>query len=286
MKKIFLSPILLALIPLTGCGLNSSFSVSSKDQEKTQFVLASKLVDSIPSKNNAVLAKYLVASSDPLKDVLPLVEQADFILGQGKNSVSSVKSDSDLEGYETKETIEYKDVDGVNKEVTLYYNSSIKEEKEADEIEAEETMIGVMKTNEFEYPFIAKNEIENEKDELEASYEITIKTSNDSYLVSKWSIEEENENNVNKKEEQYSYKVVENGRTVKEYSYEFEAYSNNVKKIELQYNNVEYELSYYSKDGKDFLLLEIEDEAADQETSYLYSKAVDESGNINYILVE
>lgn len=284
MKKLILSPILLALIPLTGCGLNSSSNVSSKDQEKTQFVLASKLVDSIPSKNSSVLAKCLATLNDPLKDVLPLVEQADFILGQGKNSLSSVKSVSDLEGYETKESIKYIDVDGVNKEVNLYYNSSIKEEKEVDEIEIEETMAGIMKTNEFEYPFIAKNEIENEKDEKENSYEITTKTSNDSYLVSKWSIEEENENGVSKKEEQYSYKIVKNGRIVKEYSYEFEAYSNNVNKIELQYNNVEYELSYYSKDGKDYLLLEIEDEASDQENSYLYSKVVDESGNISYTL--
>ena len=121
-----------------GCALaNSSSNVNHKEESitQTQFVLASKLASSIGTNSFAKRAMPQVEETpvqDPLAEVMPMFEQADFIINQGKNSLTSKKETSDLEEYENKEVIGFKDVDGTDKEVTLYYNVTFNEEVEED----------------------------------------------------------------------------------------------------------------------------------------------------------
>ena len=77
-----------------------------------------------------------------------------------------------------------------------------------------------------------------------------------------------------------------NGKVSKEYSYEFETGKDNVTEIELEYNGVEYEMTSFIKENQEYLKLEIENDATDEETSYLYLKSVDENNNVTYTLVK
>lgn len=293
MKKLIISPLLLLIgASSMGCALaNSSSNVNHKEESitQTQFVLASKLASSIGTGSFAKRAIPQVEETpvqDPLAEVMPMFEQADFIINQGKNSLTSKKETSDLEEYENKEVIGFKDVDGTDKELTLYYNVTFNEDVEEDESEKEETRKGIIKSDSFEYPFISKDEIEEEQGEKETSYEITIQTGIDSFITSEQSFEEEVKNGKTVKEEKYSYTVVTNGKVSKEYSYEFETGKDNVTEIELEYNGVEYEMTSFIKENQEYLKLEIENDATDEETSYLYLKSVDENNNVTYTLVK
>lgn len=293
MKKLIVSPLLLLIgASSMGCALaNSSSNVNSKKESvtQTQFVLASKLASSVGTNSFAKRAIPQVEETpvqDPLAEVMPMFEQADFIINQGKNSLTSKKETSDLEEYENKEVIGFKDVDGTDKEVTLYYNVTFNKEVEEDESEKEEIRKGIIKSDSFEYPFISKDEIEEEQGEKETSYEITIQTDVDSFITSEQSFEEEVKNGKTAKEEKYSYTVVTNGKVSKEYSYEFETGKDNVTEIELEYNGVEYEMTSFIKENQEYLKLEIENDATDEETSYIYLKTVDENNNVTYTLVK
>lgn len=292
MKKKIILPLSLSVAVLASCGLKSPQGEPGESKtENVQFVLASKLASGLHSAQTR-LKEALSAikksaakpsSTDPLAEVLPVLEQADFLVHNGKESVTFDKSVSEREGYEEKGTLSYLDLNGERKELVLFYNVSSEEESDVDEFESEDFFQGLLVDGETEFPFLAKTESELEGHETEESRELFLQTGPSSWVKSEVSFEEEAEDGLKTRKEKYSYEVIENSRTVQEYSYEIEAGDGSATEIELSYSGVEYELKPFEKNGVSYLKLTVEE--GEQEQAYFYAKTQTPSGEVEYALI-
>lgn len=276
---------LLGALMLTSCGTNQ-VDARQGQTNATTFALTDILLMENKAESTIKMVKKLnqESNNDELNNVLSILKQVDTLLSENRKSFTSKIEIINDGTYETKETISYIDQNNVEKTVELFYNTQYLEEKDEEEIEAITINKGYLLTDGRQYNFISEKEIEEEKDEIEKSNKIKVETGLNSFIECEQSYEEETENNVIKKEEKYEYKIVENNKTINEYSISFETGKNNLSEIELEIDNVEYEIKEFSKNNKTYLSLEVEKD--DEEKEYIYEISLDENGEKIYTLIQ
>lgn len=276
---------LLGALMLTSCGTNQ-VNARQVQTNATTFALTDILLMENKAESTIKMVKKLnqESNNDELNNVLSILKQVDTLLSENRKSFTSKIEIINDGTYETKETISYIDQNNVEKTVELFYNTQYLEEKDEEEIETITINKGYLLTDGRQYNFISEKEIEEEKDEIEKSNKIKVETGLNSFIECQQSYEEETENNVIKKEEKYEYKIVENNKTINEYSISFETGKNNLSEIELEIDNVEYEIKEFSKNNKTYLSLEVEKD--DEEKEYIYEISLDENGEKIYTLIQ
>lgn len=276
---------LLGALMLTSCGTNQ-VNARQVQTNATTFALTDILLMENKAESTIKMVKKLnqESNNDELNNVLSILKQVDTLLSENRKSFTSKIETINDGTYETKETISYIDQNNVEKTVELFYNTQYLEEKDEEEIETITINKGYLLTDGRQYNFISEKEIEEEKDEIEKSNKIKVETGLNSFIECQQSYEEETENNVIKKEEKYEYKIVENNKTINEYSISFETGKNNLSEIELEIDNVEYEIKEFSKNNKTYLSLEVEKD--DEEKEYIYEISLDENGEKIYKLIQ
>lgn len=276
---------LLGALMLTSCGTNQ-VNARQGQTNATTFALTDILLMENKAEATIKMVKKLnqESNNDELNNVLSILKQVDTLLSENRKSFTSKVEIINDETYETKETITYIDQNNTQKTVELFYNTQYFEEKDKEEIEAITINRGYLLTDGRQYNFISEKEIEEEKDEIEKSNKIKVETGLNSFIECEQSYEEETENNVIKKEEKYEYKIVENNKTINEYSISFETGKNNLSEIELEIDNVEYEIKEFSKNNKTYLSLEVEKD--DGEKEFIYEISLNENGEKSYTLIQ
>ena len=276
---------LLGVLMLTSCGTNQ-VNARQGQTNATTFALTDILLMENKAESTIKMVKKLnqESNNDELNNVLSILKQVDTLLSENRKSFTSKIEIINDGAYETKETISYIDQNNTQKTVELFYNTQYLEEKDEEEKEAITINRGYLLTDGRQYNFISEKEIEEEKDEIEKSNKIKVETGLNSFIECEQSYEEETENNIIKKEEKYEYKIVENNKTINEYSISFETGKNNLSEIELEIDNVEYEIREFSKNNKTYLSLEVEKD--DEEKEYIYEISLDENGEKSYTLIQ
>lgn len=276
---------LLGALMLTSCGTNQ-VNARQGQTNATTFALTDILLMENKAESTIKMVKKLnqESNNDELNNVLSILKQVDTLLNENRKSFTSKIEIINDGTYETKETITYIDQNNTQKTVELFYNTQYLEEKYEEEIEAITINKGYLLTDGRQYNFISEKEIEEEKNEIEKSNKIKVETGLNSFIECEQSYEEETENNVIKKEEKYEYKIVENNKTINEYSISFETGKNNLSEIELEIDNVEYEIKEFSKNNKTYLSLEVEKD--DGEKEFIYEISLNENGEKSYTLIQ
>ena len=276
---------LLGVLMLTSCGTNQ-VNARQGQTNATTFALTDILLMENKAESTIKMVKKLnqESNNDELNNVLSILKQVDTLLSENRKSFTSKIEIINDGAYETKETISYIDQNNTQKTVELFYNTQYLEEKDEEEKEAITINRGYLLTDGRQYNFISEKEIEEEKDEIEKSNKIKVETGLNSFIECEQSYEEETENNIIKKEEKYEYKIVENNKTINEYSISFETGKNNLSEIELEIDNIEYEIKEFSKNNKTYLSLEVEKD--DEEKEYIYEISLDENGEKSYTLIQ
>lgn len=227
-------------------------------------------------------------SDDEAQKILPTI---DALLTNGVSIDSDVKKQQtiiDNKTYDFVETISFKEGNKTDS-YTLVYNKTSKTVEETDDDEKEITdyerqngyvVFGDLnKLDEAaKYSFVAvsENEIEGNEKKFERTFKVNIDQS--SYIL----VEEENEQEVGESETEFSYKFINKGRVDIEYSISIENSRTDFTEIEYEINGKEYEAISYSKDGKNFIRLEVEGKY-DVDKVAIYQKVVDEEGNVSFI---
>lgn len=274
---------LLGALMLTGCSTFDGQATSRSKANTTTYALTDILLKETKSKPVLQIVKKFNQSYSELNNVLDILKQVDTLLSENRNNFSS-NIETLLEGeYKTKETITYIDQNNDIKTIELLYNSQTIDKVDEDEKETKTINKGILLSDGTTYNFVSENEIEEEKDEKENSNKIKIETGINSYIVCEQSFEEEIKKDVTIKEEKYEYKIVENNKTLNEYSISFETGKDNLTEIELEINNVEYEVKEFNKDNKQYLSLKVENN--DDKKEYLYEISMNENGEKTYALI-
>lgn len=274
---------LLGALVLTGCSTFDGQATQKSKANTTTYALTDILLSENKTKPVLKMVKKLNQADSELTNVLDILKQVDTLLSENRNSFTS-NVETLLEGeYKTKETITYIDQNNVEKTIELLYNSETFGKVDEDEKESKTINKGILLSDGETYNFISENEIEEEKDEKENSNKIKIETGLNSYIVCEQSFEEEIKKDITIKEEKYEYKIVENNKTINEYSISFETGKDNLTEIELEINNIEYEVKEFVKDNKQYLVLEVETNESEKE--YLYEISLNENGEKTYTLI-
>ena len=274
---------LLGALVLTGCSTFDGQATQKSKANTTTYALTDILLNENKAKPVLKMVKKLNQADSELTNVLDILKQVDTLLSENRNSFTS-NVETLLEGeYKTKETITYIDQNNVEKTIELLYNSETFGKVDEDEKESKTINKGILLSDGETYNFISENEIEEEKDEKENSNKIKIETGLNSYIVCEQSFEEEIKKDITIKEEKYEYKIVENNKTINEYSISFETGKDNLTEIELEINNIEYEVKEFVKDNKQYLVLEVETNESEKE--YLYEISLNENGEKTYTLI-
>lgn len=274
---------LLGALALTGCSTFDGQATQKSKANTTTYALTDILLSENKSKPVLKMVKKLNQADNELTNVLDILKQVDTLLNENRNNFTS-NVEILLEGeYKTKETITYVDQNNVEKTIELFYNSETFDKVDEDEKESKTINKGILLSHGETYNFVSENEIEEEIDEKENSNKIKIETGLNSYIVCEQSFEEEIKKDITVKEEKYEYKIVENNKTINEYSISFETGKDNLTEIELEINDVEYEVKEFIKDNKQYLSLEVETNESEKE--YLYEISLNENGEKTYTLI-
>lgn len=290
---------------LASCG-NSSLGGTDISQENVDEVKESilakqastgleamKLMQNISGTQNLKLrnSKNNISQND-IDTIQQLLSQFDMIL-ENNNLFESSASESDIAEYSVKEIITLKDINGKQESYTLYYNetnSFTDVEHDDDELETETTTLyeGIalysIDGSEVKYNFNSITTVSEEDDEIEIESTFRLREENNpsNYII----IEKENETEGSEVEDSYEYTIYNNNRKVYEYeiSVEFDD-RRNKKQIELELNNIEYEIDKIERNGETLFYVEVENDNTDEEADLIFKKVIDENGNVTYQLI-
>ena len=260
---------------LVSCGGNDTKKGNISASE-TRTVLAQEGISALntidmmkvtPNKKNN-------SSSINMSEITSIIDKANVL---AENKLEITISESDRAGYLEKQTLSYGD-----NEYFLYITSKIQDtdddddDDDEDEIEEETKYEGIIVDGENEYPFVAKQELEVEDDEVESEFKMTVTLDDYTTVI----IEQENEVEDNETETKFSCKYKTNGKTTEAYCVKTEV-ENGEKKIKVTENNTTYKLKYYTKNNVEYLKVK-------EEGSYeiILSITLDEDGNTVYSVVE
>lgn len=253
---------------------------------------AMKLMQNISGTQNLKLrnSKNNISQND-IDTIQQLLSQFDMIL-ENNNLFESSVSESDRAEYSVKEIITLKDINGKQESYTLYYNetNSFTDVEHDDELETETTTLyeGIalysIDGSEVKYNFNSITTVSEEDDEIEIESTFRLREENNpsNYII----IEKENETEGSEVEDSYEYTIYNNNRKVYEYeiSVEFDD-RRNKKQIELELNNIEYEIDKIERNGETLFYVEVENDNTDEEADLIFKKVIDENGNVTYQLI-
>lgn len=269
--------------------LNNEKSVLAK--QAITSLEAMKLLDIslIENSINPGVKSFYSISTEEENTIDKLLSQFDLIL-ENNNYFTSVIEDSDKIDYQTKETITFIDLDNKSTSYYLYYNDVLSKTKtEISDDEEEITTktkysgIAVFYENNIEttYQFSSENEtsIEGKEKETKSKFKLFSKETS-TYIE----VEKENEIDNLETKDEYSYKLVQNGQVVYDYSVGIESNTiTNKKEIELELNEKEYKITKYENNGETYFKVKLENENTKEETILIYKKVIND-GSITYEL--
>ncbi len=184
----------------------------------------------------------------------------------GENVVSTVAEDNADPSYpyETKLTINGKDVGGNDKAYVMYYTETlVKSEDDGDETKSQYTLEGVMIVNGVSHLLAGEREYETEDDEVENELKIRA-YANYGDKTSYVEMKQENSAEEGETETEYVYSVYENGTLVEQTAVKFETERKGDKQ------ETEYELEFRQGEakGKYKVKREVKDGVAQMKVSY------------------
>ena len=160
------------------------------------------------------------------------------------NPQSIQESASDREGYAKLYTITLSSIEGDSETYSLYFNETTRTNNEGrDEVETITTLKGLAIKDGVEYTLSGKRTVETEGREEETELELRISVDNLNYV----DISQEMEFLEN----EYEYKLVEGGRTIKEEEFEIEQGRNGMLAVTLEreIQGQEFEITVLSNEG-------------------------------------
>ena len=163
-------------------------------------------------------------TADPvLSEIDGYMALVDGLLSDG--GFKTTVSESDREGYTDMTTVTYTDISGNSLQYVMYYNEILlpgDNDNDPGETEEEYAIEGVMVVDGTDYAIRGERSVESEKDESESETEFRVTLGENRYLYVEQGYETETEHGVSEHEQEYSYSLVENGRTTERSTFSYE----------------------------------------------------------------
>lgn len=245
-----------ALFAFAGCGTHSSALQSAQDvygmgAVSTVKLLGSELSGSAVQSLSALTEISTEADTDAESAVKAQADKfneyfsmLDSFLGEDLVSTKAERNTDEAYPYETKLTINGRDLNGGKVSYLMYYTETLQKIKENDEETKEQyTLEGVMVLDGSDYSLLGEREYETERDETENELKIRAYPDvNDktTYVQMK----QESSVEKNETEQEYVYSVYQNNKLIEETKVEFETERKGAKE------EVEYELEFLQGTAK------------------------------------
>lgn len=192
-----------------------------------------------------------------------------------------ISQTSDRAEYTEKMIVSCRDISGNQVSYIMYYNQLLTESEE-DEGEIEETysIEGVMIVDGAEYAIRGERENETEGDESEAETSFRVTLGENSYMLVEQSFEQERD----EVEQEFTYKVYENGRLTARSSFKYETGDDGQTEVKMtSFAGGKTDVFYFEKDrvdGRDVIRLRV-GTGADAKR-YIIVAVTDGEGNVSY----
>ena len=280
MKKQVLLSLSLLTLSLSGCNslknnyLNVTGSNDSNIKELARqtvlgFSSLSNLSSSVKTKRDLL--------DNEIEEVKLALNEVDLLLNNDSKLVVEEKV-SDKEEFLKSIDLSFS-MFNKNEKFTLYYNEvEIKEERDDDdfdEVEIEKEYKGIALYNDLEYDFRFSMEEEKDLDESEAESTFTLFFNKEDYVVIKQSVEEE----LNENESSYTYKLVQDKKTVEEFKFKQEV-ENGKLHVDLIKNDRRYKINYETVNNEELIRVALK--VNKEETAVGYFKKVVNDTNVSY----
>lgn len=280
MKKQVLLSLSLLTLSLSGCNSlkNNYLNVTGSNDSNIKELARQTVLgfSSLYNLSSNVKAKRDLLDNE-IEEVKLALNEVDLLLNNDSKLVVEEKV-SDKDGYLKSIDLSFS-MFNKNEKFTLYYNEvEIKEEKDADdfdEIEIEKVFKGIALYNDLEYDFRFSMEEEKDLDESEAESTFTLFFNKDDYIVIKQSVEEE----LNENESSYTYKLVQDKRTVEEFKFKQEV-ENGRLHVDLIKNDRRYKINYETVNNEELIRVALK--VNKEETAVGYFKKVVNDTNVSY----
>lgn len=280
MKKQVLLSLSLLTLSLSGCNslknnyLNVTGTTDSNIKELARQTILG--FSSLPNISSSIKAKRDLLDNE-IEEVKLALNEVDLLLNNDSKLVVEEMT-SDRDGYKNSLNLTFSMLDN-NEKFTLYYNEiDIKEEKDdddLDETEVEKTFKGIALYNNNEYDFRFSMEEEKEFDESESESTFTLFLNKDDYIIIKQSVEEE----LNENESSYTYKLVQDKKTVEEFKFKQEV-ENGRLHVDLIKNDRRYKINYETKNNEELIRVALR--VNKEETAVGYFKKVVNDTDVSY----
>lgn len=280
MKKQVLLSLSLLTLSLSGCNsLNNNYLNVTGSNDSNIKELARQAVlgfSSLSNLSSGIKAKRDLLDNE-IEEVKLALNKVDLLLNNDSKLVIEEKS-SDKDGYLYSLDLSFSMFDK-NEKFTLYYNEiKIREEKDFDDLdesEIEKEFKGIALYNELEYDFRFSMEEEKDFKESETESTFTLFFNKDDYVVIKQSVEEE----LNENESSYTYKLVQDKRTVEEFKFKQEV-ENGRLHVDLIKNDRRYKINYATVNNEELIRVALK--VNKEETAVGYFKKVVNDTNVSY----
>lgn len=264
---------------------DAKFSLKAIAKSATP-LMTSQLSTNTTDNSLRKMANFSLLTQDATNEeiIQDLLYQFDTIIQNDDNyKVEAVESDR--EDYKYKEIITYKDLLNNSNSYALYYNSiDVEKETDDDEVETETKYggIAVKDGQEFNFKLELEEEVEGDEKEVESTFYLFEKGSNNSYTKVSSSSEIEGL----EKETEYSFEVVKNGSTITSYEMEIEHDpSDNEVELSVELNEKEYSIERIIEEGETYFFVEFEDDETDEEQEWVFKKVI-EGDKVSYVEIE
>ena len=280
MKKQVLLSLSLLTLSLSGCNsLNNNYLNVTGSNDSNIKELARQAVlgfSSLSNLSSGIKAKRDLLDNE-IEEVKLALNEVDLLLNNDSKLVIEEKS-SDKDGYLYSLDLSFSMFDK-NEKFTLYYNEiksrGEKDFDDLDESEIEKEFKGIALYNELEYDFRFSMEEEKDFKESETESTFTLFFNKDDYVVIKQSVEEE----LNENESSYTYKLVQDKRTVEEFKFKQEV-ENGRLHVDLIKNDRRYKINYATVNNEELIRVALK--VNKEETAVGYFKKVVNDTNVSY----
>lgn len=280
MKKQVLLSLSLLTLSLSGCNSlkNNYLNVTGSNDSNIKELARQTVLgfSSLYNLSSSVKAKRDLLDNE-IEEVKLALNEVDLLLNNDSKLVVEEKA-SDKEEFLKSIDLSFSMLNK-NEKFTLYYNEvEIKEEKDDDdfdEVEIEKVFKGIALYNDLEYDFRFSMEEEKDLNESEAESTFTLFFNKDDYIVIKQSIEEE----LNENESSYTYKLVQDKRTIDEFKFKQEV-ENGKLHVDLIKNDRRYKINYETVNNEELIRVALK--VNKEETAVGYFKKVVNDTNVSY----
>ena len=292
----------LGAVGLAGCdfdGISGKVSPGEFETDEQVFGFSAASAATVISAMNggaASEAALALARTSEVTDEETLAELNDYmflvesILAEGAFGFEIVNSDVD--GYDSKMTVSYKDITGATVDYEMYYNEEVvSSETEWDDGEEETETVnrieGVLRVDGVDYPMSGFSEVSTEGDENERSHELRVDLGDGRSLV----VEQEIENELDEQEQEYVYSVYDGRRLVEQSVFSFEQERDETE-IELEQRvrgedgsmtTTLFSFEKESERGNDVIRIDIRGNGGSVRGSYIVSVETADDGSSGYV---